>query len=275
MFGKLLKHDFIATGKIMGIIYAVFAGVALYLVGSVAISGNELDSIPEMLSYILLCLTAFANFIMTAVVVMRNFQTSLYGDQGYLTFTLPVKSSSILFSKTFVSIFWYLAAFGTLYLTAMIALWAMGEMMGDEGLGLIDMLLSMVQEGLSVTVVIIYAIAEFIKFFFLVVAVTMTAFFAITVSNTRPFQKHYALFTMLFLTVTDIVVLKFTDIVTEYIHIGFNYNYITGKVKFATGAAARDAFVHVDLVEPVLLVVICVGLFIGTHMLMKKKINLR
>ncbi len=275
MFGKLLKHDFIATGKIMAIIYAVFAGIALYLVGSVALSGNELDSIPEMLSYILLCLTAFVNFIMTAVVVMRNFQTSLYGDQGYLTFTLPVKSSSILFSKTFVSIFWYLAAFGTLYLTAVIALWAMGEVIGEAGLGLIDMILAGVQEGLSVTVVIVYAVAELINFFFLVVAVTMTAFFAITVSNTRPFQKHYALFTMLFLTVTDIVVIKITEFINEHIHLGFNYNYFTGKIKFAAGVDAQAALVHIDIAGPITLVLICIGLFIGTHLLMKKKINLR
>ena len=96
MFGKLLKHDFFATGRFMAVVYAVFAIVAVYLVGSVHFSGNELDSIGEMLSYIALCLIAFVNFILTAVVVMSNFQKTLYGDQGYLTFTLPVKSSSVL-----------------------------------------------------------------------------------------------------------------------------------------------------------------------------------
>lgn len=274
MFGKLLKHDFIATGRVMCIVYGVFAAVALYLVGSVALS-KELDSIGEMLGYIALCLISFANFVVTAAVVMLNFQKSVYGDQGYLTFTLPVKSESVLFSKMFVSIFWYIAAFLAFLATARIALWSMGEMMGDEGLGLVEMLLGMVQEGLSVNVLIVYAVTYIIQFFFLVVTFTMIAYFAITVSNTRPFQKHYVLFTILFLAVVGIVVLKIMDIVTEYIHIGFNYSYVTEKLTFAVGTDAMVALAHIDIAAPIALILISVGLFFGTYILMKKKINIR
>ncbi len=274
MFGKLLKHDFIATGRVMCIVYEVFAAVALYLVGSVALS-KELDSLGEMLGYIVLCLISFANFVVTAAVVMINFQKSVYGDQGYLTFTLPVKSESILFSKMFVSIFWYIAAFLAFLSTARIALWSMGEMMGEEGIGLAEMLLGMVQEGLSVKVLIVYAITYIIQFFFLVVTFTMIAYFAITVSNTRPFQKHYIIFTILFLAIVGIAVLKIMDIVMDHIHIGFNYSYATEKLKFAVGTDAMVALAHIDIAVPIALILISVGLFFGTYILMKKKINIR
>ncbi len=276
MFGKLLKHDFIATGRFMGVVYVVFAVVALYLVGSVHLSGGEqMDSIGEMLSYFVLCLIAFANFILTAVVVMSNFQKSLYGEQGYLTFTLPVKSVSIMLSKTFVSIFWYLAAFGCFFLTARIALWAAGEAMGETALGLIDSVLAMTEEGLSISVIIVAVIATIIEFFFIVVAFTMIAFLAITISNTRPFQKHHSLFSMLFMAVIGFIVIKVSNLISEEIYFGFNYNFSTEKLAFAVGDDARLAVSHIDIAVPIFLVVLSVGFFFITHYLMKKKINIR
>ncbi len=275
MFGKLLKHDFLATGRFMGVVYAVFAVVALYLVGSVHFSGSELDSIGEMLSYIVLCLIAFVNFILTAVVVMSNFQKTLYGEQGYLTFTLPVKSSSVLFSKTIVSIFWYLAAFACFFLTARIALWAAGEAMGETALGLIDSVLAMSAEGLSISVIIVATIAAIIEFFFMVVAFTMIAFLAITVSNTRPFQKHHSLYAMLFMAVIGFVVIKLSEVIGEEPFFGFNYNFSTEKLAFAVGDNAKLAVAHIDLAVPLFLIIVSIGFFFITHYLMKKKINIR
>lgn len=275
MFGKLLKHDFIATGRFMGVVYGVFAVVALYLVGSVHFSGNEMDSIGEMLSYIVLCLTAFVNFILTAVVVMSNFQKTLYGEQGYLTFTLPVKSVSVMLSKTIVSTFWYIAAFICFLIAARIALWAAGEAMGETALGLIDSVLAMTEEGLSISVVIVSVIATIFEFFFMVVAFTMIAFLAITISNTRPFQKHYSLFSMLFMAVIGFVVVKLSNLISEEIYFGFNYNFSTEKLAFAVGDDARLAVAHIDIAVPIFLVIVSVAFFFVTHYLMKKKINIR
>ncbi|MBO5421164.1 MAG: hypothetical protein J6A67_04370 [Clostridia bacterium] len=275
MFGKLLKHDFIATGRFMGVVYGVFAVVALYLVGSVHFSGNEMDSIGEMLSYIVLCLTAFVNFILTAVVVMSNFQKTLYGEQGYLTFTLPVKSVSVMLSKTIVSTFWYIAAFICFLIAARIALWAAGEAMGETALGLIDSVLAMTEEGLSISVVIVSVIATIFEFFFMVVAFTMIAFLAITISNTRPFQKHYSLFSMLFMAVIGFVVVKLSNLISEEIYFGFNYNFSTEKLAFAMGDDARLAVAHIDIAVPIFLVIVSVVFFFVTHYLMKKKINIR
>lgn len=275
MFGKLLKHDFIATGRFMGVVYGVFAVVALYLVGSVHFSGNEMDSIGEMLSYIVLCLTAFVNFILTAVVVMSNFQKTLYGEQGYLTFTLPVKSVSVMLSKTIVSTFWYIAAFICFLIAARIALWAAGEAMGETALGLIDSVLAMTEEGLSISVVIVSVIATIFEFFFMVVAFTMIAFLAITISNTRPFQKHYSLFSMLFMAVIGFVVVKLSNLISEEIYFGFNYNFSTEKLAFAMGDDARLAVAHIDIAVPIFLVIVSAVFFFVTHYLMKKKINIR
>ena len=277
MFGKLLKHDFIATGRIMGIVYAVLAALSAYILGSFYLGDASVDDgkILPSLSLILLILLALVNMILTIVVVMTNFQKSLYGDQGYLSFTLPVKSISLFSAKVFVAVFWYVAAAATYVGTAVLFVGAVEKDLGEDGMGLVEMFLGMAQEGLSVKVVVVYVIGLLITYFFIMCALTMIAFFSITVSNTRPFQKHYVLFTMLFLAVASIVVLKLMEIITENIHFGFNYSYVTGKLSLAAGTDALVSLAHIDMVAPISMMLISAGLFVGTYMIMKKKVNIR
>ena len=206
MFGKLLKHDFIATGRIMGIVYAVMAGISAYILGSFYLGDTSVEDgkLLPSLSLILLMLLAVVNVILTIVVVMTNFQKSLYGDQGYLSFTLPVKSFSLFSAKVLVSVFWYVAAAVAWIAAGMVFVGAVEKDLGEDGMGLVEMILSMTQEGLSIEVLLVYVTSILITGFFVICVLTMIAFFSITVSNTRPFQKHYVLFTMLFLAVSSI-----------------------------------------------------------------------
>ena len=98
MLGKLLKNEFIATGRIMGALYAFVAVIMVYVLGSYYIA-KDTASTGQMLGIMVLLLISSCSFILTAVVMITNFQKSLYGDQGYLSFTLPVKGSTLLISK--------------------------------------------------------------------------------------------------------------------------------------------------------------------------------
>ena len=102
MLGKLLKNEFIATGRIMGALYAVVAVIMAYVLGSYYIA-KDTASTGQMLGIMVLLLISSCSFILTAVVMIMNFQKSLYGDQGYLSFTLPVKGSTLLISKIITS----------------------------------------------------------------------------------------------------------------------------------------------------------------------------
>ena len=277
MFGKLLKHDFIATGRIMGIVYAVMAGISAYILGSFYLGDTSVEDgkLLPSLSLILLMLLAVVNVILTIVVVMTNFQKSLYGDQGYLSFTLPVKSFSLFSAKVLVSVFWYVAAAVAWIAAGMVFVGAVEKDLGEDGMGLVEMILGMTQEGLSIEVLLVYVTSILITCFFAICVLTMIAFFSITVSNTRPFQKHYVLFTMLFLAVSSIAVLKIAEFAVENIHLGFNYSFTTGKLSFATGTQALVSLAHIDMVAPITMMLISVGLFVGTYMIMKKKVNIR
>ena len=49
-----------------------------------------------------------ACYLMTSVFVIYDFYKTMVSDHGYLTHTLPVKTSSLIWSKTLISAFWHI-----------------------------------------------------------------------------------------------------------------------------------------------------------------------
>lgn len=102
MLGKLLKYEFKSTARIFLPLYAMLLVVAI-------INGFFINS--EVFNIQGLLMTIFGSllialFVITVVVLVQRFSKNLLGDEGYLMFTLPVKSSSILLSKYLVALLW-------------------------------------------------------------------------------------------------------------------------------------------------------------------------
>lgn len=120
MLGKLFKHEFKTTGKILLPLELILIGVTLlgaavinipFLRGDSVIAGIIIAGL--VLFYVL---GVFALFIVTYIYLTIRFYRSMYSDEGYLTHTLPVSTSSILNTKIVVSVFW---VFLTLILTVL------------------------------------------------------------------------------------------------------------------------------------------------------------
>ncbi|MFU0833177.1 MAG: ABC transporter permease [Oscillospiraceae bacterium] len=105
MLGKLLKYETAATARIFLPIY----GLILLLAGINKLSWNyDFDSfdIPRsilMSVYVMLIVSAF---VITLVVTIQRFYRNLLGDEGYLSFTLPVKPHSHIDAKLIVTLMW-------------------------------------------------------------------------------------------------------------------------------------------------------------------------
>ena len=108
MLRKLLRYDFKAVLKYWWI--AALSSVVLSLGGGwcISIFTNEKD-LPEalyvvatlLMIVVVLGLLAFA--ILTTILIFSRFYKNFFTDEGYLTFTLPVKRSQLLNSKLIVS----------------------------------------------------------------------------------------------------------------------------------------------------------------------------
>lgn len=100
MLRKLLKYDFKYIFKIwlalsvLSVPMSAFGGYC----GPMSIQGSEFDGFfifGTIISILVIVGVAIIPFVMS----LYRFYLSLYTDEGYLTFTLPVKKSDLLLSK--------------------------------------------------------------------------------------------------------------------------------------------------------------------------------
>lgn len=111
MLGKLLKHEFRATGRIMLPVFAVLVVLALLF----NVSVRYIDNVSSSLLQVLFGLIIFAFIvgviaaeIIALVLMINRFYKNLLGDEGYLMFTLPVNVHELVWSKLIVSFVWFL-----------------------------------------------------------------------------------------------------------------------------------------------------------------------
>lgn len=274
MLNKLLKHEFIATGRIMGAVYAVVALIMAYVLGSYYIN-KDTATTGQMLGITVLLVISACSFFLTAIVMIMNFQKSLYGDQGYLSFTLPVKGSTLLISKIFASTVWFVAAFVCLMGTAVVTFVVLKEdILGDETYSLVETILPMFLNGKSVATVITTAVVYMVAYFIQFAVVTLEMYFAITLANTRHFQKKYTLWTIVFTIGVFYVVEKISSIFSDNLSMGLS---VTGNsFKFVFGEATAVAgSTFINLIDPIIYLVFGVVLYYATFYLMNKKINIK
>lgn len=117
MLGKLMKHEFKTTSKIILPLYLLVVVLTIFariFAQSLLVSENSnIDSIGfgifGGLSVLLYILGLFAVSITTFIYLLVRFYKNLFCDEGYLMHTLPVTSWELLTSKLLVGFIWNLA----------------------------------------------------------------------------------------------------------------------------------------------------------------------
>jgi len=122
MLGKLMKHDMKNMGRLLLPLNAIvllmtLAGIILRATGLF-----DLENVGPLLGILLttyvigMAVIAVVSYFYPIIHYYRN----LFSRQGYLTFTLPVSTWKILFSKTVIGFGWYLVNIGV----ALFSVWA-------------------------------------------------------------------------------------------------------------------------------------------------------
>ncbi len=141
MLAKLLKYEFKATGRMFLPFYLALIGFALInrLVSFDLISRLEPSILTSQLGVIAWLVKVVYSVLMVVVIVItllsmvQRFYKSLLGDEGYLMFTLPVKTWQHITSKLIVAAVWstasVLVTFGSIMiLSAKAGFW---ELLGE------------------------------------------------------------------------------------------------------------------------------------------------
>ena len=119
MLIKLIKHEFRATARVMiplylvTILLAVMTRVSDLWTKMVTFEGLTGQSFLALISGIIsvgFALALIATFVVAVVLTIQRFRSNLMADEGYVMFTLPVSTHSLVWSKLIVSTVWFLGA---------------------------------------------------------------------------------------------------------------------------------------------------------------------
>ncbi|WBY64892.1 MAG: ABC transporter permease [Thermocaproicibacter melissae] len=109
MLRKLLRYEIKATQRIFLPIFALILVCSLLIKTFIALNFDDISNttaLPLVITAFVYALSIAASFVMTLVVTIQRFQKNLLGDEGYLSFTLPVKVHSHIDCKMIVSVMW-------------------------------------------------------------------------------------------------------------------------------------------------------------------------
>ena len=130
MLGKLIKHEFRATGRLMAPLFG-----ALLLLAVFARTTNQvMQQVPttrvlyviSVLLAITYVLAGLGVMVFSTVLMIKRFHQNFLTDEGYLMFTLPVGVHSLLWSKLITAALFSLFTFAAELLALAIVIWQGG-----------------------------------------------------------------------------------------------------------------------------------------------------
>ena len=297
MLGRLIKNDFKAHASAVYNIY-----IAMGIAGLVMLilmlfdwtKGGEKSLGVGMaikgVAAFALCVIAFIGVIMTFVGVFSDFERGMYGKEGHLTMTLPVKSSSLLLSKWISGSFWVILSYtafcacffgSALYLMRHSLSIVEGNEMYYSVYELANEMIAQLCETAGITapsmtvlmnLVSLYAIDGGIRACIFVLLV----YFGLTLSHCRPFNKLGKIGKVLYFAGGFAVMQTFAGIVTSLIKIylvisedAFTFTISEREVEKAW-TLGYGAFPITNLYCVAMLAVV---LFLGVAYLIDRKVN--
>lgn len=133
MFGKLMKYELKATSKWYLIISGVLAILAIFagLLASSVITGASNYTADTTYTIVgIIVLVIFASYIgltlTNYIIIIRRFYNNIFGREGYLTWTLPTGSHTVLLVKVTSALIWSIFCFISLVLSLLIFLGVIG-----------------------------------------------------------------------------------------------------------------------------------------------------
>ena len=107
MLGKLIGYETKAFGRIMLPLYGAMLAFALFTGLSIRfLPEDAMQGLPGVLIFMLYTFLMLAIIIMTCVLSVTRFYKNLLGEEGYLMFSLPTDTATLISSKAISVVIW-------------------------------------------------------------------------------------------------------------------------------------------------------------------------
>lgn len=130
MLGKLIKHEFRATGRLMAPLFGAMLLLAVFVrVSDLILSAADVPVFFEALNALLLVVYVLAILgvtVFATILMIKRFHQNFLTDEGYLMFTLPTSVHSLLWSKLITAALFFIFTFLADALAVAIVVWRGG-----------------------------------------------------------------------------------------------------------------------------------------------------
>ena len=130
MLGKLIKHEFRATGRLMAPLFGALLLLAVFVrVSDLILSAADAPVFFEALNALLLIVYVLAILgvtVFATILMIKRFHQNFLTDEGYLMFTLPTSVHSLLWSKLITAALFFIFTFLAEALSVAIVVWRGG-----------------------------------------------------------------------------------------------------------------------------------------------------
>ena len=276
MLAKLIKHEFIQTGRMFMWLFGI--GLVAGGVGMLFTLNQEIGAgqfVAAFLWNTLLVIGASVMQILGLIMLMVSTNRSLFSERGYLTFSLPVSSTQMLFSKFTANVFFMLLNIGLAGLLSYVASTNISRLVRNLGDNLVDQFGMEDMQDQFPELVDLPSAGEFmtfgayfltIVFVFLVLAM-MVVLFTLTVSHVRPFQSMPGLWIPVFLAASITVSALITHFISNLMRLNVVLNF--------GGALAADNDLRLNVTAGIVMLGLAAGFFFATDWMLRRKISLK
>ena len=293
MLRKLFKHDFYALSRLLiptnlaVLVATIFASLGFAYTIRNSFGGATEGVFFDMLQIIvtllmgLMFVAIFAAYFFIAFVIFHRFYSHFIGNEGYLTFTLPVKTSQLLWSKILSAMLW-------LIISAVVGIicFFLFILFGTAEIGIINVdVLRVIGEGFAALREIY--VGEITVFIILTVIVSVVGsvsgilqIYLSLVMGGVVSQKHKLAAGIGFYFLLNLVVGTITSTLQTFIMVPWMQTDVLDSINYGNNAQEGISAVFGTLVNPILIysivvaAVLSVGYYCLTHYLLKNKLNL-
>lgn len=259
MLGKLMKYELKACGRIFIPLYIAILCVAA-IIG--IFSNTQMLQIPAILIFVLMALF-IALSVMTVVLILQRFKKNLLEDEGYLMFTLPVSTKSLIFSKYLTSVIYIIFSTIISILAFVIMLFLGGNLdtsINIEFWNTVNQVLAQRDFVMPIIMMIISGFLSYTLFIFIV-------YLAISIGQLPIFNKNRILFGVISFFVINIIVV----IIQSFVKGIFIFNAYENVGDIYSVLSAFNLYAVISIITNIVIIII---LFVVTNWILNKKLNL-
>ncbi len=285
-FLMLLKNDFLASSRVISLFYIALAllyalfGICTGIAKIDSLSVEALDKVSTVhtISIAVSMLVSFLLIFVTFFFVVYDYFKSLFGQQGYLSFTLPVSSHQLLGSKVIVYGGWLAISYAVFMFTVyFMGTFTIDNIIGQEKVSMVESLMLLLGDFPSVTQLVAYAVYMSVFFFVMIFSFVFIVYFAISLAHVRILQKFSLIASVpIFFAIAIffvIIAMKMSDIVNIFLL--FNDDHTISISILKKGMEVSSQYLIMPITPLISFAIIDVGMFFATSYVMHKKVNLK